>query len=162
MATNNDRGMGHSNKAAAEPMPVAANQGEPIQGNGERCLNLCQFIGRLGRDPELKYVGATDPVALTTASLAVRTYRSQQKPDWIRLRFWRGAAEAVVEHARKGTRMHVTGKLRVIDGKDAAGNPRTYHVIDVDEFIFLGDSHAARASMVQDDTDLDGLDELPL
>jgi hypothetical protein len=32
----------------------------------------------------------------------------------------------------------------------------------VDEFIFLGDSHAARASMVQDDTDLDGLDELPL
>jgi single-strand DNA-binding protein len=118
----------------------AAPQQDPIAseriGSGERGLNKCLFIGRLGADPELRYTPAGIPVA--TASLAVKSYPGAPGPDWIKLRFWRGAAETVAQYASKGSKLHIEGKLRVGHFTDQDGVPRTTFVIDVDEFLFLG------------------------
>jgi single-strand DNA-binding protein len=103
---------------------------------GERGLNRCYFIGRLGAHPTMRYTASG--IAVTTASLAVKSYPTAPSPDWIKLRFWRGAAETVNQYARKGSKLHVEGKLRVNTRAADQGVVRTYCVIDVDEFMFLG------------------------
>src|SRR5437763_16925393 len=97
-------------------------------------------------------------VAWTTGSRAVKSYPTAERPDWIRLRFWRGAAETVNEYARKGSKLHVEGKLRVGRFTDKEGVVRTTFVIDVDEFMFLGDSthRAAGNEALEDEADLEG------
>ncbi len=128
--------------------------------SGERGLNKCLFIGRLGADPEMKYTAAG--IAVTTASLAVKSFPTATAPDWIKLRFWRGAAETVNQYARKGSKLHVEGKLRVGRFTDKEGVTRTTFVIDVDEFMFLGDpAHRAVGNeALEDEADLEGLDDI--
>src|SRR5215217_4429553 len=118
-----------------QPAPAPAPAERPSRG--ERGLNHCVFIGRLGNDPDMRYTPAG--IAVTTASLAVKSYPTAERPDWIRLRFWRGAAETVNQYGRKGSKLHVEGKLRVSSYVDKEGITRTSCVIDVDEFLFLGD-----------------------
>src|SRR3954462_5483211 len=120
---------------AVAPPPAASIQERPR--SGERGLNRCYFIGRLGNDPEMRYTPSG--IAVTTASLAVKSYPTAERPDWIRLRFWRGAAETGNQYGRKGSKLHVEGKLRVSSYVDKEGVTRTSFVIDVDEFLFLGD-----------------------
>jgi hypothetical protein len=66
------------------PVPVPAERPR----SGERGYNKCVFIGRLGNEPEMRYTPSG--IAVTTASLAVKSYPTAERPDWIRLRFWRG------------------------------------------------------------------------
>src|SRR5690242_12672700 len=125
--------------------PTAPQQDPVVSertGSGERGLNRCFFIGRLGAEPALRYTPAG--IAVTTASLAVKSYPGAPGPDWIKLRFWRAAAETIAQHAGKGSKLHIEGKLRVGHFTDKDGVTRTTFVIDVDEFLFLGDaSHPA-------------------
>ena len=101
---------------------------------------------------------------MTTASLAVKSYPTAERPDWIRLRFWRGAAETVNTYGRKGSKLHVEGKLRVSSYVDKEGVTRTSFVIDVDEFLFLGDpahqTHDAASADEPGEADLDKLDAI--
>jgi single-strand DNA-binding protein len=98
-------------------------------------------------------------------SLAVKSYPGAPGPDWIKLRLWRGAAETLAQYAGKGSKLHIEGKLRVGRFTDKDGVTRTTFVIDVDEFLFLGDaSHPAHGPT---DTaaaaaagDLSGLDDI--
>src|SRR3954451_9390573 len=127
--------------------------------SGERGYNKCAFIGRLGNEPEMRYTPLG--IAVTTASLAVKSYPTAERPDWIRLRFWRGAAETVNTYGRKGSKLHVEGKLRVSSYVDKEGITRTSCVIDVDEFLFLGDpAHQAHGAASADEADLDGLEAI--
>ena len=80
-----------------QPAPAPALAERPR--SGERGLNACYFIGRLGNDPEMRYTPSG--IAVTTASLAVKSYPTAERPDWIRLRFWRGAAETMNEYVRR-------------------------------------------------------------
>jgi len=103
-------------------------------------------------------------IAVTTVSLAVKSYPTAPAPDWIKLRFWRGAAETVNQYARRGSKLHVEGKLRVSSFVGPDGVKRTVSVIDVDEFLFLGDpaprANGAAAAGELDGADLAGLDEI--
>jgi single-strand DNA-binding protein len=145
-----------------QPAPAPAPVTMDRSTRGERGLNCCMFIGRLGNDPEMKYTPSG--IAVTTASLAVKSYPTAERPDWIRLRFWRGAAETLNEYGRKGSKLHVEGKLRVSSYVDKEGITRTSFVIDVDEFLFLGDpghhGNGAAATDEPDVADLDGLDTI--
>ncbi len=145
-----------------QPAPAPASVPADRSTRGERGLNCCMFIGRLGNDPEMRYTQSG--IAVTTASLAVKSYPTAERPDWIRLRFWRGAAETLNTYGRKGSKLHVEGKLRVSSYVDKEGVTRTSFVIDVDEFLFLGDpgQHGNDGATTDDPdgADLDGLDTI--
>ena len=67
-------------------------------------LNRVILIGRLTRDPELRYT--TSGVAVVNFSLAVdRPYLNQQgqrDADFIRIKVWRKLAETVANNLGKG------------------------------------------------------------
>lgn len=77
-------------------------------------LNKVILIGRLTRDPELKYTPSG--VATTTFTLAVDRLRAkdkEQEADFIPIVCWRQLAETVANYLRKGRLAAVEGRMNV-------------------------------------------------
>ena len=85
-------------------------------------LNKVVLIGRLTKEPELRYTSTGVPV--TTFFLAVnRNYTNQQgerEADFIPITVWRGLAENCAKYLAKGRLVAVSGKIqtRSYDGED--------------------------------------------
>lgn len=78
-------------------------------------LNRIVLIGRLTRDPELRYT--PNGVAVTTFTLAVdRPFTGQQgnrEADFINIVTWRGLAETCAKYLKKGRLTAAEGRLQV-------------------------------------------------
>ena len=105
-------------------------------------LNKVIIMGRLGADPELRYLQSNVPVA--RFSLAVdRDFKDkasgQKVTDWIGVVAWRGTAEFAAKYFRKGRVAIVEGRLQTNSYTDQAGNKRSYLEVVADS-IYFGDS----------------------
>lgn len=76
-------------------------------------LNRVILIGRLTRDPEMRYTPSG--VAVTTFTLAVDNPFKNEEPkaDFIPIVVWRQAAEAAANYLRKGRLCAVEGRIQV-------------------------------------------------
>lgn len=74
-------------------------------------LNMCQFIGRLGADPETRSMPSGDSV--TQIRIAVG-WKSKEKEgtEWVPLVFFGRTAEVVAQYLRKGSKVYVQGRYR--------------------------------------------------
>lgn len=91
-------------------------------------LNQCNFIGRLGRDPETRYL--TNGDAVTNITLAVdESYKDKSgnkvdKCEWINVTFYRKLAEIVGQYLTKGSLIYVSGKMQTRKLTDKNGIER--------------------------------------
>ncbi|MAT70386.1 MAG: single-stranded DNA-binding protein [Planctomycetaceae bacterium] len=90
-------------------------------------LNLCQFIGRLGKDPEIRYTASGDAVA--SFSIAVnkswtRGSDKEQRTTWVNVVAFRKLAEIMGKYLRKGSRIYVSGEFSVRTWEDKEGARR--------------------------------------
>lgn len=78
-------------------------------------LNHIVLIGRLTRDPEMRYT--SNGIAVTSFTLAVqRNYANQQgerEVDFINIVTWRKLAETCAHHLNKGRLVAVEGRLQI-------------------------------------------------
>lgn len=106
-------------------------------------LNQCAFTGRLGRDPELRYIGNGDK-AVTNFSIAVserykdRDGEQQERTLWLGCVVWGKLAEICNQYLRKGTQVAVGGKLQVREYEDKEGQKRTATELVVASMTMLG------------------------
>lgn len=84
-------------------------------------FNQVQFIGRLGKDPELTVTPNGKPVS--KFSLAVDQGKDQ-KPMWLNVTAWEKLAEIVEKYTCKGMQVFVQGKLVMRPYKDKSGVDR--------------------------------------
>ncbi|MGM0420012.1 MAG: single-stranded DNA-binding protein [Bacillota bacterium] len=88
-------------------------------------LNKIILIGRLVRDPELRYTGSGTPVC--NFSLAVeRNYTNRdgdRDVDYISIVTWRKLAETCAQHLGKGRLVAVDGRLQI---RKSEKDNRTY------------------------------------
>ena len=80
----------------------------------EQILNRVILIGRLTKDPELRYTPTG--IAVCKFTLAVDRPRSQDRQneaDFISIIVWRQAAEASANYLRKGRLTAVEGRLQI-------------------------------------------------
>ncbi|MGF7184056.1 single-strand DNA-binding protein [Desulfitispora alkaliphila] len=102
-------------------------------------LNKVVLIGRLTRDPELRYTPSGVPVA--SFGLAVeRPYSNQQgqrEVDFIDIVTWRKLAELCANHIGKGRLVAVDGRLQVsaFEGQDGQKRRKTEVVADTVKFL---------------------------
>lgn len=86
-------------------------------------INRVILVGRLTRDPELRYTSSG--VAVATFTLAVnRNFTNQQgerQADFINCVVWRRPAENVANYLRKGSLMGVDGRLQTRSYEDQTG-----------------------------------------
>lgn len=79
-------------------------------------LNKVMLLGRVGNDPNMKYT--PNGVAHLSFNLAtVETWKDregtkQEKTEWHRVVLWAKIAEVYAEYIRKGTYMHIEGRLQ--------------------------------------------------
>lgn len=105
-------------------------------------LNHIVIMGRLTRDPELRYTQSQVPVASFTVAVD-RDYSgqngSERQTDFIDCVAWRGTGEFVSKYFQKGRMIVVSGRLQSQKWQDRDGNNRTNWVINADSCYF-GDS----------------------
>lgn len=90
-------------------------------------LNKVVLIGRLTRDPELRYTSSG--VAMANFSIAVdRRFKNQQgerQTDFFRCTAWRQTAEFVNNYLQKGRLIAVTGSVEINEYTAQDGARRT-------------------------------------
>lgn len=101
-------------------------------------MNKIVLIGRLTRDPELKYT--TNGNAVSRMTLAVdRNYKDTDgntKVDFIPVIAWKKLAEIVAEYMRKGKMIAVHGSLE-IRSYDDGGDTKYIAEVIADDIRFL-------------------------
>ncbi|MBQ3277449.1 MAG: single-stranded DNA-binding protein [Oscillospiraceae bacterium] len=105
-------------------------------------LNHIVLMGRLTRDPELRYTGSNIPVA--SFRLAVdRDFQPKdggdRQADFIDVVAWRQTGEFVSKYFTKGSMAVVSGRLQMRDWTDRDGNKRTSAEVVADN-VYFGES----------------------
>ncbi len=105
-------------------------------------LNHITIMGRLTRDPEIRYTQSQTPV--TSFTLAVdRDFGGRdggdRQTDFIDCVAWRQTAEFVSKYFTKGSMAVVSGRLQIRDWTDREGGKRRSAEVVVDN-IYFGES----------------------
>ena len=86
-------------------------------------INQCNFIGRLGRDPETRYTNSGKAVA--SFSIACSEGKGDnERTEWVRVVAWERLAEICGEYLRKGSLVFVSGRMQTRKWQDQNGNDR--------------------------------------
>lgn len=108
-------------------------------------MNKAILMGRLTRDPELKYTQGNLPVVQFTVAVE-RNYSGnggERQTDFINIVAWRKTAEFVSQWFTKGVMIIVTGSIQSRRWQDKNGNNRTSIEVVADEVQF-GESKRSR------------------
>lgn len=105
-------------------------------------LNHIVVMGRLTRDPELRYTSSNIPV--TSFTVAVdrdfgKSESGEKQTDFINVVAWRQTGEFVSKYFTKGSMAAVSGRLQIRDYTDRDGNKRTAAEIVADN-VYFGES----------------------
>lgn len=102
-------------------------------------MNKVILMGRLTRDPEVRYSQGAEPMAIARYSLAVnRRFKRQGEPDadFIPCVAFGKQGEFAEKYLSKGRMIAVSGRLQVKNWEDNNGNKRTTIEVVVEEHYF--------------------------
>ncbi len=96
-------------------------------------MNNLSMIGRLTKDPEIRYSSGNPPVAYGSYTLAVdRPSKGENKiTDFIYCKVVGKTAEFTEKYLRKGMKIAITGRIQVDNYKDQDGNNRSTTYVHV-------------------------------
>ena len=106
-------------------------------------MNKVILLGRMARDPEVRFTQGNEPTAVCRFSIAVeRPYSSKHKEgdataDFINCVCFGKRGENINQYFRKGNRIAVQGRLQVSTYTDQQGNKRYSTDVVVEEFEFV-------------------------
>jgi len=106
-------------------------------------LNSVQLIGRLGRDPEMRFTSTGSAIC----RLSIATNRTvgrnsdgsrEYATDWTTVEAWDRLAERCNEYLQKGRRVMITGTLRNDSWEDRETKQRRYRTyVRAEDVMFL-------------------------
>lgn len=118
-------------------------------------LNKVQLIGRLGADPETRYMPSGS--AVTNLRIATsETWKDKEsgerkeRTEWHSVAFFGRLAEVAAEYLRKGSQCYVEGKLRTRKWQDRDGNDRYTTEIVANELVMLGGKRSEQPKQAED------------
>ena len=99
-------------------------------------LNCCQFIGRLGKDVEIRFMHSGDEVV--SFSLAVG-WKSKEKEgvEWVNVTAFGKLAEICAQYLKKGSQVYIQGRLTT-DKVERDGKTSYYTKVVADKLQMLG------------------------
>ncbi len=105
-------------------------------------LNNCQFIGRLGQDPEIKYLPSGDAVANFSVAVGEKWKdkqgQAQERTEWVNCAAFGKLGEIIGEHLRKGSQVFISGKMKTEKYQAQDGTDRYSTKIVVRDMQMLG------------------------
>ena len=120
-------------------------------------LNQCNFIGRLGKDIELRYTASGQAVANFSIACGddykdKNTGAKIEQTNWINIVMFGKLAEIAGQYLGKGSRAYISGKQVTRKWQDQSGNDRYSTEIVANEMFMLdsrNDSQARQAPAQQ-------------
>jgi single-strand DNA-binding protein len=108
-----------------------------------KSINKVILIGRLGRDPELKYTGTGTPfcrfsIATDDTWTDKASGERQERTEWHNIVAWDRLAEICNEYLRKGRLVYIEGALQTREWDDQDGNKRKTTEIRARDMVLLG------------------------
>jgi single-strand DNA-binding protein len=92
-------------------------------------VNKVILIGRLGKDPEVRYTPSGTSVANFSMATSEEwkdreTGEKQERTEWHRIVAWRRLGEICGEYLHKGSQIYIEGRLQTRSWEDRDGNKR--------------------------------------
>lgn len=92
-------------------------------------LNQCNFIGNLGRDPEIRLFQSGDKVANLRLAVSEKwkdkqTGERKERTEWVSVAVFGPLAGIAEQYLRKGSKVFVSGKLVTRKYQDQSGADR--------------------------------------
>lgn len=126
-------------------------------------MNKVVLIGRLTRDPDLRYPSTNVPVANFTIAVnrPFENQNGEREADFINVIVWRKQAENVKKYIGKGSLVGVEGRIqtRSYDGTDGKRVYVTEVVADRVEFLESKSQSQSRGASFTSDPQMDSLEE---
>lgn len=94
-------------------------------------MNKVMLIGNVGREPEVKYYEADQPVASFPLATTERGYTLPNgtvvpdRTDWHNIVLWRGLAKVAEKYVHKGDKLYIEGRIRYRTYDDSKGVRKT-------------------------------------
>lgn len=105
-------------------------------------LNKVILIGRLGRDPETRFMANGDAVCnfsvATSESWKDSNGQKQERSEWHNVTMYRKLAEIAGKYLTKGSQVYLEGKIQSRKYTDKNGVERTAYDIIANEMKMLG------------------------
>ena len=106
-------------------------------------VNKVILLGRVGKDPDVRYVAQNQPVASFTLATTDHAYTNAngaqvpERTEWHNIVMWGKNAEIAERYIRKGTQIYLEGRLRTRAWEDRNQVKRYTTEIYVDTFELL-------------------------
>ena len=106
-------------------------------------VNKAIILGRLGKDPEMRYLPNGDAVANVTIATS-ESWKDKQSGDkretteWHRVVFFRKLAEIAGQYLKKGSQVYIEGKITTRKWQDKDGQERYTTEIVANDMTMLG------------------------
>lgn len=126
-------------------------------------INKVILIGRLGKDPEIRYSQTGSAVANITLATSESwkdkgSGEKQERTEWHRVVFFDRLAEIAGEYLRKGAQIYVEGRLQTRKWQDKEGKDRYTTEVMAREMKMLGSKGEGSSSSAGHDAG-DGFDD---
>lgn len=132
-------------------------------------LNKCLFIGRLGADPDVRYMPngkavANFRIAVGSSWKDKQTGDKKEQTEWVSIVAFDKLGEICSEYLRKGSQVFIEGAMRTRKWQDKEGKDRYTTEIIASQMQMLGgrqqsDERPQRQSQAKDDVPFD--DDIP-
>ena len=109
-------------------------------------MNHVVLMGRLAKDPELKY--SQSGKAFSKFTVAVNRELNREEADCINCAAWGKTAEIIAEYLRKGRRIALQGRISV-SNYEQNGETRWSTEVVVDKFEFVDTANSQKAGNSQ-------------
>jgi len=105
-------------------------------------VNKVILVGRLGRDPEVRYLEGGNAVCnfsvATDESWKDKSGDKQERTEWHRIVVWGKTGENCGKYLAKGRQVYIEGRLQTREWDDKEGNKRQTTEINAQTVQFLG------------------------
>lgn len=88
-------------------------------------MNKLVLMGRLSRDPEVRYTQGEKPTAVARFGIAVDRRGKDEKSDFFNVTAFGKTAEFVEKYLKKGTKICLSGRIQQEEWTDKEGQKHT-------------------------------------
>ncbi len=128
-------------------------------------INKVILIGRLGKDPEMRFTPSGK--AVTNFTMATNEVwmdqggEKQERTEWHRIVTWGKLAENCAKLLGKGKQVYVEGRIQTRSWDDRDGNKRYTTEIVANTMQMLGPMEGSNRGMADEGVDLGSNDAMP-
>lgn len=108
-------------------------------------LNRCEFIGRLGKDPEVRYSPAGDAVCNFSIAVGYK-YGEKESTEWVRIVTFKKLAGICGDFLRKGSQVYIAGRMTTRKWQNKDGVDQYTTEVIADQMQMLGGKSEAVAN----------------